>query len=87
MKTRRSGTELKEVWDTILKERISGYSHRKPKSYKKKKLTPTSLAKFEENTKTLFLDTNIQPKIDSNQTVIIKVRTESFDNYAQTTEQ
>ena len=28
--------ELKEVWDTILKERISGYSHRKPKSYKKK---------------------------------------------------
>ena len=30
--------ELKEIWDTIVKERISGYSHRKPKSYKKKKI-------------------------------------------------
>ena len=79
--------ELKEIWDTILKERISGYSHRKPKSYKKKKLTPTSLAKFEENTKTLFIDTNMHPKIDKNQNVIIKVRTESFEHCNQTPEQ
>jgi len=26
-----------ELWNTILKERITGYSHRKPKSREKKK--------------------------------------------------
>ena len=71
--------DLKEIWDTVLKERISGYDHRKPKRHKKKKLTPTSLAKLEENTKVLFMDTNINPQIDKNQNVVIKVRTESLD--------
>ena len=70
--------DLKQVWNTILEERISGYSHRKPKSKKKKKLTPNSLSLLEENTKSLFIDTNINPKIDKNQTVIIQVSTESL---------
>jgi putative phage-type endonuclease len=73
--------EMKELWDTVLKERETGYSHRKPKRSrsKTKKLTPTSLLKLETETKTLFVDTNLSPKIDTNQNIVIKVRTESFD--------
>jgi len=70
---------LKEVWDTVLKERVTGYEHRKPKKQKKKRLTPNSLEKLENKTKKLFMDTNLKPKIDKNQNVVIKVRTESFD--------
>ena len=74
--------DFKELWDTILKERVSGYEHRKPKkknTKKSKKLTPTTLNKLKTDTKTLFLDTNISPKIDEQQNIVIKVRTESFD--------
>ena len=74
--------DFKELWDTILKERVSGYEHRKPKkknTKKSKKLTPTTLNKLKTDTKTLFLDTNISPKINERQNIIIKVRTESFD--------
>ena len=42
-------------------------------------MTPNTLNKLKTDTKTLFLDTNISPKIDEQQNIIIKVRTESFD--------
>ena len=73
--------KLKSIWDTIEKERVEGYEHRKPKSKRKKKLTPNSLNKLEENTKSLFANCNLidSPKIDKNQNIVIKVRTESFD--------
>lgn len=75
--------EMKELWDTVLKERETGYSHRKPKKSRSKskikKLTPNSLLKLETETKNLFLNSTISPKIDTNQNIVIKVRTESFD--------
>ena len=45
------------------------------------KYLPTSLTKLEENTKSLFANCNLidSPKIDKNQNIVIKVRTESFD--------
>lgn len=73
--------KLKNIWDTIKKERVEGYEHRKPKSKRKKKLTPNSLNKLEKNAKNLFANCNLidSPKIDKNQNIVIKVRTESFD--------
>ena len=73
--------KLKSIWDTIEKERISGYEHRKPKRKTKKKLTPNCLIKLEDDTKSLFANCNLidSPKIDKNQNIVIKVRTESFD--------
>tara|TARA_B100001093_G_scaffold520387_1_gene615349 strand:+ start:4735 stop:6108 length:1374 start_codon:yes stop_codon:yes gene_type:complete len=71
--------DFKELWNTILKERETGYEHRRPKKKKKKKLTPTSLEKIKNETINLFAGTNLNPKIDENQNIIIKVRTESFD--------
>ncbi len=73
--------KMKGIWDTIEKERIEGYDHRKPKSKRKKKLTPTSLDLLQEKTKNLFAKCNLidSPKIDKNQNIVIKVRTESFD--------
>ena len=46
---------------------------------KNKKLTPTTLDKIKTDTKILFADTNLSPKIDEKQNIVIKVRTESFD--------
>tara|TARA_B100000925_G_scaffold253835_1_gene206452 strand:+ start:1065 stop:2438 length:1374 start_codon:yes stop_codon:yes gene_type:complete len=73
--------KLKNIWLTIEKERISGYDHRKPKSKRKKKLTPTSLGKLQEKAKNLFATCDLidSPTIDKNQNIVIKVRTESFD--------
>ena len=73
--------EFKKLWNIILKERESGFEHRKPKKRgkTKKKLTPNSLNKLKTDTKTLFIDSNISPKIDEKQNIIIKVRTESFE--------
>lgn len=73
--------KLKSIWNTIEKERVEGYDHRKPKSKRKKKLTPTSLSKLEQNAKNLFATCDLidSPKIDKNQNIVIKVRTESFD--------
>ncbi len=73
--------KLKSIWNTIEKERVEGYDHRKPKSKRKKKLTPTSLSKLEQNAKNLFATRDLidSPTIDKNQNIVIKVRTESFD--------
>mgnify|MGYP001183996402 CR=1 FL=1 len=73
--------KLKSIWNTIEKERVEGYEHRKPKSKRKKKLTPTSLSKLEQNAKNLFATCDLidSPTIDKNQNIVIKVRTESFD--------
>jgi putative phage-type endonuclease len=61
--------EFRELWDTILKERVSGFEHRKPKKNKK----PDKLKKVDE--KFLFVDMNSS----QDQNIVIKVRTESFD--------
>jgi putative phage-type endonuclease len=66
--------EFRELWDTILKERVSGFEHRKPKKNKK----PPKLKKVDDDSKILFVDMNLSPKIEQN--IVIKVRTESFDN-------
>ena len=73
--------EFKELWNIILKERESGYAHRKPKKSRKKtkQITPNSLKQMETETKNLFMDTSLSTKIDKNQNIVIKVRTESFD--------
>ena len=73
--------KLKSIWHTIEKERVEGYEHRKPKSKRKKKLTPNSLSKLEQNAKNLFATCDLidSPTIDKNQNIVIKVRTESFD--------
>ena len=73
--------EFKELWNTILKERETGFEHRKPKkrTKTKKKLTPNSLTKLQTDTKILFMDSNLSPKIDKQQNIVIKVRTESID--------
>ena len=65
--------EFRELWDTILKERVSGFEHRKPKKNKK----PPKLKKADDDSKILFVDMNLSPKIEQN--IVIKVRTESFD--------
>ena len=73
--------DLIHVWNTILKEREEGYDHRKPRKKKrKKKLTPNTLNKLEENTKKLFLNSDIDSSIDKNQNLVIKVDTETLDN-------
>ena len=75
-------TDFKSLWNIVLKERKSGYEHRKPKKRTKKatKLTPNSLEKLKSDTKILFIDSELSPKIDNKQNIVIKVRTESFDN-------
>jgi putative phage-type endonuclease len=70
--------EFRELWDIILKERVSGYEHRKPKKNKNKK--PPKLTNVDDDTKILFVDMNLSPKIEQN--IVIKVRTESFDKLA-----
>ena len=72
-------TKISKIWEIILKERKTGYDHRKPKRHRqKKKLTPNSLEKKEKSIKNLFKNSNMNTKIDKNQNIIIKVRTESF---------
>ena len=68
---------VKDCWDNIVKERVTGYDHRKPKkkTKKNKKLTPTSLQKLHDNTKELGLQNNSSIE---NGTVVIKIRTQSF---------
>ena len=71
--------QIKDCWDNIVKERETGYDHRKPKkkTKKKKKLTPTSLQKLHDNTKELGLQNNSSIE---NGTVVIKIRTQSFSD-------
>ena len=75
--------KIKSCWDTILKERVTGYDHRKPKKRVKKdsknNISPKSIIKnLNENNDCSSL--NEQPKIENN-TVVFKVRTQSFDEH------
>ena len=71
--------DIKEIWKIILKERKTGYDHRKPKK-RKKKLSPKSFEIFKTETDKLFKNEKITPEIDNkSQNIVIKVRTESFD--------
>ena len=71
--------QLENIWNIILKERKSGYEHRKPKKRKKKKdnLSPNSLNKKKEDTKDL-LNLPDSPIVDKGN-LVIKVRTQSFE--------
>jgi hypothetical protein len=70
--------QLKNVWDTILKERETGYEHRKPKKRKKKiKTSPNTLKKQKEETKDL-LNLSVSPVVNKGN-LVIKVRTQSFE--------
>ena len=46
----------------------------------KKKLSPKSLEVFTNNTLETFKNTKINPQIDKNQNIVIKVRTQSFED-------
>ena len=72
--------DIKKCWDTIIKERVSGYDHRKPKKRIKKSsnnISPKSVIKNLNENNNLNILIN-QPIIQNN-TVIIKVRTQSFE--------
>ena len=62
----------------VEKERIAGYDHRKPNS-KTKKVKKINIDTKQKNIKQLFNELPDSPKVD-NGNVIIKVRTQSFDN-------
>ena len=69
---------LTDIWETILKERVDGYQHRKPKKRNKaKKLSPKSIKVL--NTKITKLFPNKVNCANKNEPAIIKIRTESFD--------
>jgi len=72
--------ELQDIWTTILKERETGYEHRKPKKKErrqKKKDTIDDLNKKKANIK---IDLNLlDSPIVKTGTLVIKVRTESFE--------
>ena len=76
---------FKKVWNTILKERDNGeWNKRKPKKKGvKKKLTNKKsmidLSLIDDNMKLLFNDLPDTPKMVNN-TPVVKIRTESFDN-------
>ena len=72
--------ELQDVWNTILKERKTGYEHRKPNKKprkKKEKENITVLKKKKSNIKTK-LNLPDSPIVKTG-TIVIKVRTESFE--------
>ena len=71
--------DFKKLWDTILKERESGYEHRKPRKRKKKQVPIIDMTEVNENMKLLFAELPDTPKVVNN-TPIVKIRTESFDN-------
>ena len=67
-----------KLWKTVEKERVTGYDHRKPKS-KGKKINTINIETKQKNIKQLFNELPDSPKVD-NGNVIIRVRTQSFDN-------
>lgn len=72
---------LKNCGIQYLKERETGYDHRKPKKKRKKSknLTPNSLENLKNKTKKLFTNTEVNTNIDNkSKNIVIRVRTESF---------
>ena len=65
---------FKDIWETVERERIEGYEHRKPT--KRKKKPPIVLPTIPAKTDTAM--GTIQPS--SSETVILKIRTESFSS-------
>ena len=71
--------QLKTLWQTVLKERETGYDHRKPKKHtKRRKISPNSLNKLEKETISIFKNTDVDTSVEK-QNIVIKIRTESFD--------
>lgn len=70
--------ELQDVWNTILKERINGYDHRKPKKKQKKKKDNIIVLKKKKKNIKDNLNLPDSPIVKTG-TLVIKVRTESFE--------
>jgi putative phage-type endonuclease len=76
--------KLKSVWNTIEKERLTGYSHRAPNKKNKKKVETLSivphecLLTFNKTGNKYVVRTAAPPPIN-----VIKIRTESFDDTKQ----
>jgi len=77
--------DFKKIWDIILKERVNGYDHRKPRKRKKKPIPIINMTEVNENMKILFAELPDTPKVVNN-TPIVKIRTESFDKLNQANE-
>ena len=58
----------------------TGINQRFVSSNSSENLAYKAIEKIKTNTKTLFADSSLSPKIDEKQNIVIKVRTESFDN-------
>ena len=70
--------KLIKVWETIIYEKQNGYQHRKSSSRKKKKILKLDDDE-KRNIKTLLNNLPDSPVVN-NDKIIIKVRTQSFDN-------
>tara|TARA_B100001559_G_C16485888_1_gene616005 strand:- start:141 stop:1502 length:1362 start_codon:yes stop_codon:yes gene_type:complete len=72
--------KFRETWDTIIKERVSGYDHRKPKRRQKKNMSLKSneIILPSSEMKALFAELPDSPKMVHN-TPVVKIRTQSFD--------
>lgn len=71
--------QLQELWNTVLKERETGYDHRKPKKQnRKRKISPNSLNNLQQQTISIFKDSDVSTSVE-NKNIVIKIRTESFD--------
>ncbi len=73
--------KLEETWNTILKERKTGYHHRRPNQKKRKKKKIVKLDELKETSAKTKELLNLQnsPSIKNN-TLVIKVRTQSFED-------
>ena len=72
---------IKDTWDTIIKERKTGYDHRKPNKNKKRNKKKEKLddLNFQKNNAKELLHLTKSPSIKNN-TLVIKVRTQSFED-------
>ena len=72
---------IKDTWNTIIKERKTGYDHRKPKKNKKRNKKKVKLddLNFQKNNAKELLHLTKSPSIKNN-TLVIKVRTQSFED-------
>ena len=69
--------KITEVWNIILKERVTGYGHRAPKERKKKACLVDMKDMAEETQQDTVSNMFSAPETSHN--MVIKVRTESFD--------
>lgn len=72
--------ELQDIWNTILKERKTGYSHRKPNKKERRKKKKDNIDVLNKKKADIKADLNLlDSPIVKTGTLVIKVRTESFE--------